>query len=262
MGIMDYIKIHATDLTGLNVSYLRRVTFNTQVGYIIKKFDYDAFGYLKEKPTGAACLGFMMQVLEGLVTLHELGMVHRDIKLENILVKKRESALNLPSGLSSSHECAISDFGNTCLLDALFVNNPYPDDLIEHATTRYVSLKFKNEIDQALRELKSFAVNSPQYKSKIEFIKRILKENDRFALGISLYMFWVRKSPPFLSFKENNYFAFDSDLEETQKMNLLNTMTSEIESVSRREGSIHFNNSKAIANEIMKMIRPGLGGFL
>ena len=69
-------------------------------------------------------------VLEGLNFLHNFGLIHRDIKLQNILISKR---YNSESSKISDFIVKISDFGFACLLSNYSENISFlPDYLINN----------------------------------------------------------------------------------------------------------------------------------
>lgn len=65
---------------------------------------------------------FIFDTVNGLKYIHDLNIIHRDIKLHNILLKRKKSG--------SNYEFKISDFGFACI-DPHFVNNKLRNSEIE-----------------------------------------------------------------------------------------------------------------------------------
>jgi len=57
---------------------------------------------------------FCIQIIEALIKIHQLGIVHNDLKLENILLFKNQQ----PSGLLESFNYKICDFNSSLFIDS------------------------------------------------------------------------------------------------------------------------------------------------
>lgn len=236
--VMQFIKDHSLDQTGLNCLSSRLVEYKNQVGFFIKKFDCDGVEYIQKKPKLSSCINIVNQLFKGLKTLHNLNFVHRDIKLENTLIKGEEGV--------------ISDFGNACSFDSIFTKEkPYPNiaHIMGCPTRRWVSLSIMQKIDSKLSELRVFEFESLNYKEVSFKIFNLLKSNDLFALSLSSYVMITKEIPPFKSFNNGVFFQFDQHLSSSDKTNLINQLFITLNYYIREEGS---------SNKIMNYFVDGL----
>ncbi|WP_433293140.1 serine/threonine-protein kinase [Actinoplanes sp. CA-030573] len=95
-------------------------------GSLALVMDYVSGGSLRNRLTAAGTLppseaaGLLAQVAAALTQAHELGVVHRDVKPDNILLQEVESA----PGAAARHEVRLTDFGIARVLDAAGLTTP------------------------------------------------------------------------------------------------------------------------------------------
>ena len=82
------------------------------IGLKMKYFEHDLFGLSMSKVRfkGLEVKGIFKSVVEQLKTLHDLDLVHRDIKSANILVSRQGEVSLIDFGQTLSQEAARSDF--------------------------------------------------------------------------------------------------------------------------------------------------------
>lgn len=256
--VMTYIRQHAESLTGLNVELFGKVTFNLQTGYFTKRYQSDGFDFTFTNPPAETRFEIMVDLALGLLTLHELNFVHRDIKLENTLVKKNGRQITLVDGtLIDSYDAALTDFGNADSTEAIFRKVTYPtlDDILENGTPCYVADRFVAEIKKALESIKNWKPETPEYQAHVNFIRARLEDIDQTALGLSLYILWVDKMPPFQTFKDDVYFDLDKG---SNLYSVMDEMKKEIYSASHTVSGQKIGNEYALADQIIDWIQKGL----
>lgn len=206
--MMQFIKMHAEEKKGLNCEVFSYVTYKNQSGLFIKKYDFDGSELWTNKPSTALLYNATVQIIRGFITLNELNIVHRDIKLENTL-------FNLTTNNDEIMcEGVISDFGGACFLDDLFKDNPYPSvhEVRGGGTTRNISFQIMNDLAYFLNKLKKYQKNSKEYTEITNEIKDLMRAGDRCALGILLYRLWTNSDFPLNSYSRGEYLKFDDDL--------------------------------------------------
>lgn len=259
IGIINYICKNTDIWTGLNVNMYGQVRYNDQIGYFTKRFEEDGhYFHIRLNPLESS-YEFMVQISKGLETLHKINIVHRDLKLENTLVKKNGNIINGTN--SPSRDAVITDFGSALILDDLFNQTTLPslNKVFGNGTDAYVSKRYYIKVGEKLEKLKKFTPQDKKYNEIITEIKQILIKNDKFAMGISLYKLWVRKPPFFLSFRENRHFEFDKGSTEKQKSKILKEMYQELLSVTYQLSLSLSEKGESIALGIINPIREGLG---
>lgn len=248
--MMQFIKRSAEDTQGLNCHAFSIVNYKNQVGVFIKKLGVNGADYLSNDPYIRSRIIAIHQILQGLTTLHKLEIMHRDLKLENILVKNKAG---------SQIEAAISDFGNACHLSTLFTENrPYPKlrDILGSGTTRSTSGLIVRKIKNHLNKLGQFKFGGEDYYKITREVINLLRESDLFSFSLLAFMFLTESEPPFQSYKNDNYLGFDNHLTADERHNIIDQMRGNL----YRAFKILFNEGEAIENtrQIMKYFILGL----
>ena len=243
--LMQFIKNHASSTVGVACDAFAIVNYHHQVGIFIKKFDFDGMAFVLTKPNIKDRVAILENLFEGLATLHELNIYHRDIKLENILIKGREGF--------------ISDFGTACKKEMLFTEEkPYPkfSDIIGKGTAGTTSALIVQKIKTELRELEKFEFGSKEYQETSSEIFFLLKSSDLFSMSVLAYMFCTGRNPPFQSFEEESYLRFDQALTAEEQNELKDKMCEDVYMAIKPL----FKDKDAIKNttQIMKFFVFGL----
>ncbi len=141
------------------------------------------------------------QIIKGLIQIHKNGIIHNDIKLENILLfksNKEDSVLNLNLNLNLTAK--ISDFNNSLLYNGEEIQNLFADEF------EYEFI-FNNE---------SYQYNQPSF------------QYDYWCLGVMIYQLIFCKMPlglrnidinQYNRFK-NNKILVDEIISESEKSSL------------------------------------------
>ena len=159
--IMDEIEI----LKNLDHPDIVRITefYNTESSYYIIN-EYCRYGELYDQVTkefSETQIAVMFrQILSGIAYLHSNNIIHRDLKLENILINDIEKSMTTNEDLFL---VKIIDFGTAKIFD-------------------------KNKIPRAI-------VGSIYYIAPEVILKQYGKECDMWSLGVILYMFIVGHAP-------------------------------------------------------------------
>ena len=121
-------------------------------------------------------------LLKGLENMHNIGVIHRDIKLDNILVKTPEGEIQDGSYIK------YIDYGFSCLSPDRNINNIFTESCYDRivGTIEY----FSPELAQNWLYLTTY--KDITFK-KLDFDD--WKKCDLWALGILLYILFVMKSP-------------------------------------------------------------------
>lgn len=244
--IMQFIKENAKDTTGLNCYAYSHVFYKNQVGIFIKKFDCNALDFVLEEPSMKSRIHLMNQLFTGLHTLHQLNIIHRDIKLENTLIKYPDTA-------------AISDFGNACVTDSLFkASQPYPElsNLLGSGTQEWISAFLVKKLEFHLNELSGYEFESSEYEKIKSEIVKILKLSDFFSMSVQIFTICTGANPPFKSIDRGDYFEFDSNLSFQDKTTLIDEMRKEI--CDAFNTFLEKNNSIAQADYLLANFIHGL----
>lgn len=130
-----------------------------QYGYLTKKYDMDLHDFIF-KGEGFSNRNFLTafhEVVKGVKHCHELEIVHGDIKLENILVRRKKLYL--------------ADFGGACIL------GKHPTDKYDKGTFTEIYWLKENQ-DQA---------NAARANGDRAAFNQALKSRDVYQLGCALY---------------------------------------------------------------------------
>jgi antitoxin component YwqK of YwqJK toxin-antitoxin module len=254
--MMQFIKENVLDRTGLNCEAFALVSYKNQMGVFLKKFDCNGLEYLINNPTPTFESRFstMTQIFQGLRTMHDLKIMHRDLKLENILIKNKAEV---------PIEANISDFGSACHAKSLFTaNNPHPNlsDILGVGTPRSTSAFLVKEIDGQLKLLKKIKFGSKNYKKTSEEVINLLEKSDLFSFSILAYILITSGGPlPFQSFQIGKYLSFDKDLTASEQLKCFDQMR---DNLSNAFKNAKFDEDEAIKNIeiIMSNFERGLKG--
>lgn len=260
IAMIHFITENVGDPTGLNVECYGTISFKNQVGYFTKRYLCDGRVFANNNQPAESTFHFMSQVMRGMGTLHALNLVHRDIKLANMLVRENGKQLDLGGGRTCpSIDAVITDFGNTKRLEDIFTReNPHPtlNQVIGNVTPSFVSARYSREIDQALFDIQRWDYDTFEYTAHVEFIHSILRENDNFALGIALYRLWTNKYPDFVSSQPNTNCELDPEIDRVVKMNEM------FQEVYAASFAVSVPDENTIAEYIIRLIEPGLEYFI
>lgn len=247
--MMRFIKNNASSTVGLNCHAYSIFKYKNQSGLFIKYFDFDGAKFLKHNPSPQSRYHALFQICSGFAVMKELGIFHRDIKLENTLFNI------IPGQKQFLCEAVVSDFGASCFLNGLFVNNPYPtfSDVLGNGTKRSTSFQIVSDLQTWVEELNQHKEGSTGYEEAKQEIKNLLLINDDFSLGILLYRLLTDATPPFSSYMENNYLQFASGSTKEERQAVLDQMESEVYSVC-----VSLQDPEDTVKLVMDCLRDGL----
>lgn len=220
--MMEYICKKADDKTGLNCDVIGRVNYANQKGIFIKKYDMDGSEFASSRPDQDKCTWVILDLVKGMSTLHRLKILHRDLKLANVLIK---------NGSGEDFEAVISDFGNAIHFEDLFTKNqPYPTlrDIVGAGTRHWTSGFLVDKLLDNLRDLKNYKYGSEQYDIIVYDIKDLLIKYDEFSMSLIIYRLATGCMPPFQSYSDGDYFEFDEGLTSEDQYNLVDQMIDEV----------------------------------
>lgn len=135
---------------------------------------------------------FTDNIISGLKFIHESGIVHGDIKVGNLLYRE--------------NELVIGDFGGAREISELSRFTDYPSirDIFKGwvtCTYMYISYPIYKKVEGILAANKEAYENAESKKEALEILKHqispLMKQNDRYALGVALYELWVGSFPEF-----------------------------------------------------------------
>lgn len=254
--IINYLRRHVKQPIGLNVEMFGKVSLHNdiQVGYFLRRYDSDLIDFcLTYALPSEVCNQCREQTENGMKEMHRLGLVHRDIKPDNILVKKTDHSIEGTE--FPSFNFVLTDFGNTASLNGIFSTSHPSFNKIFGGTHCYISKKYAGRVVDCLNRLNKFLPTENEYQEIITEIKKILIESDRFALALSFYIMWMNKTPPFSSFQKKTFFEGSTATENKTK---LDRMYQELRSASLHLSYSVYGDANYIAKSIMIPISLGL----
>ena len=265
--------------TGLNLEAYGKITYQDQVLFFTKRSGPNAMDYYTTTETigadeafvnevhGEVTQNIMNQFLKGLDTLHQLGVAHRDIKPANlVLMEEGPELLDLYDETYRNLLAEIIDFGGAANLNELVQFSeteifPTPAELVGAGTHQYVSEKYYNEVGRLVDEINTrpsdYSTSHPEILGRIEEIKKLLKKNDDFAAGLTLYQLWTR-SPSHPLLKDTPCAGFNPNATQNEKIEILKEMREEIQNHSQGIEYKEQNSVDKIPKKIMDMIEAGL----
>lgn len=244
--IMRYIAENAADHTGLNCKTSGLVFYKYQIGVFLEKFEFNGIGYLATSPSIQSRLEVIDQIFKGIETLHRLNIVHRDLKLENTLIK--------------GSIAVISDFGNAYKVESLFKEKrPYPEVsyILGKGTKRSISAILAFTMQNELKLIKTHPFGSEEYVRISSKVVRLIKLSDQFSMALQAFMLCTGLVPPFKSYKKNEYLRFEEKLTKEERVELFEEMCDAV----CDQLNLYFQNdraSKEATQSIMKFLKIGL----
>ncbi len=220
--MMQFIMNNAPNKTGLCCEVFAVTPYKNQLGVIVREFDCNGVDLLDDNPSIASRYSFMKQLFDGLRTLHEMNICHRDLKLENILI-------NTKNGIA-----VIADFGNACHFNSFFTStDPYPkyEDLLGRGTKGATSSLIVKEIMSNLRVITLFPFGTDKYIEIASKIKQLLKCSDCFSMGLLYYGLSTGWLPPFQSIENNQFLDFDPESTADEQHQLIEEMSCKVSQV-------------------------------
>jgi hypothetical protein len=164
-----------------------------KVGYLARRYDMDGAELARKVQMSNP---FSIQdkaritnnLLKGLEHIHAKGVYHGDIKLENTLW--------------GDGNLVISDFGGAKKFSELFSTFPSLSKLIGAHTPNYSSPIIHSQLNSLLNNaqmaMKLGQGNKPKIMDDLkQKATALLKSNDKFAMGVSLFKMWTGKDPSF-----------------------------------------------------------------
>lgn len=212
-------KIHGNGLQKGVVPPPHTVLYGGKTGYLVdrQKMDGIDFGHEIQKMnlSPVAIEKIIETATAGLNVIHDKGYYHGDIKPENMLWDGKS--------------LLIADLGGVKKMMELVPLDHYPEshaDFVGTHTAGYLSEEVFENIDRIIN------LNEKHYNEETDPIKKkafltniierrifpLLKQNDAFALGMTLYMCLTAKLPP--CFQEDEIYSFvtNKDFENMNKV--------------------------------------------
>ena len=168
---------------------------NQKVGYLAKRYDMSgvelAHKMRMNNPfTKAQKETITNNLIKGLSSVHAAGVYHGDIKLENTLW--------------GDNNLVLSDFGGAKKFSELFNKTSNLPNIFGAHTPNYLSQSIKSEVTSLVKNAQTAlhfgrASNQQILNDMQQKITPLLKSNDKFALGVSLFKLWTSKDPAFFA---------------------------------------------------------------
>lgn len=168
---------------------------NHKVGYLAARYEMDGAD-LARKVRASDTFSpdqkgkMIANLISGLETVQKAGVYHGDIKLENTLF--------------GNGDLVLSDFGGARKFSEIFQKSKIPSlpEFLGAHTPNYLSSAIASQLQISIGNAKRRIQNGMGHEQQIlnDFqtaAANLLKSNDKFALGLSLFKLWTKKDPLF-----------------------------------------------------------------